>query len=110
MTWTNLDNISQVEQCIEDSVVSPQLLFKHSTRCSISTMVLRRAEDQIDQQFVNPLFLDLIQFRNISNYIAEVTGVFHESPQAILLKYKKVVYHGSHGSIDWQIINKLCKE
>jgi bacillithiol system protein YtxJ len=46
-----------------------------------------------------PYYLDLLEHRNISNAIAQDTGVEHESPQAILIENGKVLKHASHMSI-----------
>lgn len=100
--WEVLETERQLLDYIEKSAEQPVMLFKHSTRCSISTMAksrLERSWNYTNDQIL-PVYLDLITYRNISNKIAELTGVVHQSPQAIVLKNKEVVYHGSHNSID----------
>ena len=49
---------------------------------------------------VDAYFLDLIAHRDISNEIASRFGVYHESPQLILIKNGKAVYNVSHSDID----------
>jgi bacillithiol system protein YtxJ len=110
MKWIEIENMSQVDQLFESSLSTKQLIFKHSTRCSISSMALRRAEEQLPIPNLTSHYLDLIQFRNVSDYISEKSGVVHQSPQVIVINNNNVVYHGSHGSIDWQEIKKLCIE
>ncbi len=108
MKWIEINERDQLDHLLEDSFSSPQLIFKHSTRCSISSMALRRAEDNLPIQNLTANYLDLIAYRDVSNYIAEITGVTHQSPQVILIRNKKVIYHASHGSMDWKEIENLC--
>ncbi|NBU46254.1 MAG: bacillithiol system redox-active protein YtxJ [Flavobacteriales bacterium] len=108
MKWLEINSKDFVNQLLENSCSSHQLIFKHSTRCSISSMALRRAEDNLPIGNLSANYLDLIAYRDVSNYIAELTGVTHQSPQVILIRNKEVIYHASHGSIDWKEIGNLC--
>lgn len=107
--WIEITSIKQLEEIISHSGEKIILLFKHSTRCSISSMVLKNFERNIEVQNENIVFyfLDLITHRDISNKIEELTGVIHQSPQVIVLKENKVIYHNSHNGIDPSEINKL---
>lgn len=97
--WLNLTSIEQFNQFFESEQAF--FVFKHSTRCSISSMAQSNFERnyQLDDE-ITPLFLDLLNHRDVSNYIAEKTGVYHQSPQIILLKNKEVIYHASHEQIN----------
>lgn len=102
INWVVLETEQQLHEFIDKSSETPVMLFKHSTRCSISSMAksrLERSWNYTSDQII-PVYLDLIAFREISNKIAELTGVVHQSPQAIVLKNKEVIYHASHNSID----------
>jgi len=101
MNWHKLETTDNLEEAIEKSNAVPVLLFKHSTRCSISSMALhslqqswRDAEGKIE-----PYFVDLIAHRTVSNLIEERTSVLHQSPQAIVLHKGRVVYQASHNGI-----------
>ena len=86
---------------VSESAEKPVLLFKHSTRCAISRMVLKQFERDYNlEDTVIPYFLDLLQHRDISNEIANRFEVQHQSPQVILIKEGKAVYNTSHESID----------
>jgi bacillithiol system protein YtxJ len=79
----------------------PVIIFKHSTRCSISRMALKQFEREFDlNDTVDAYFLDLIAHRDISNEIASTFNVYHESPQLILIRNGKAVYDVSHSDID----------
>ena len=105
--WRPLSDFGQLNEIIDLSTEKPVLIFKHSTRCSISRMVLKQFENEFDlQDKVIPYFLDLLEYRNVSNEIASRFGVMHQSPQIILVKDGKAVYNASHESID---ISKLAQ-
>lgn len=83
-----------------DDKCSCVAVFKHSTRCSISSMVLNRLEREWKHDDSIPTyFLDLIAFRSISNRIAAESGVTHESPQLLLFKDGVCIDHASHTAI-----------
>jgi len=107
MEWQHLTTENQLAEAIRNSTQKPVLLFKHSTRCSISKTTLDRLERNWktnDNQVIEPYFLDLLSYRPISNLIAENLNIEHESPQAIVLFNQKVVYHASHFDINYQQI------
>jgi bacillithiol system protein YtxJ len=108
LAWHSLEDSSGLEAAIQRSHDHPVLLFKHSTRCSISAMALDRLQRgwDIPEEFVQPWLLDLIQHRDISNAIAERLGVMHQSPQAILLRDGRVVWHASHSAISMAAVKQ----
>lgn len=99
MTWIQLQSADQLNTIKQQPGYS--LIFKHSTRCSISMMAKRRFElDWDDLPKEMPLyFLDLIQHRDISSQVAEVFQVHHESPQLLLIKNGECILDQSHGAI-----------
>ena len=101
--WHALTELKQLEKIDEESTSKTVAIFKHSTRCGISRMVLRNFENEFRDEKEKDLklyFLDLLSNREISNEIAKRYDVHHESPQLIVIKDKKVVQHASHQSID----------
>lgn len=101
VNWTELTNLSQLMEIEAISSIKPIIIFKHSTRCSISRMALKQFEREFDlNDTVDAYFLDLISHREISNEIANKFNVYHESPQLILIKNGKAVYDVSHNDID----------
>lgn len=114
LNWIPLTKITQleeIEELSESEKVKAVIVFKHSTRCGVSAMVKKRFEKEWDSKpEVLPVFyLDLIQFRNISNQISEQWNVWHESPQVIVLKNKKVIHHASHGAISATKIQSITQ-
>lgn len=99
INWKQLNDIKQLDTIIANSNTKYQAIFKHSTRCGISSGVLRQFERQEDNGSIDFHFLDLLSFRSISDEIATKFGVMHQSPQLIVLKKGKVAAHGSHYDI-----------
>lgn len=102
LEWINLTSSQQLDDIIQESAEMPVLIFKHSTRCGISRMALKGFESEyaIDADKVKPYFLDLLEHRDISNEIATIFHVEHQSPQLLLIKDGVVTYHTSHGDIN----------
>lgn len=101
INWLTLDQEAMLNTLEQNSFEKPVVIFKHSTRCSISSVAKRRLERAWDlpKEDVDIYYLDLIRYRPISNQIASQFGVKHESPQLILLKDGKVIHHSSHNMI-----------
>jgi bacillithiol system protein YtxJ len=99
MNWTSLDSADQINGIKHQEGYS--VIFKHSTRCSISMMVKKRFEldwDKLPGEL--PLyFLDLIKYRELSNQVATDFQVYHESPQLLLIKDGECVLDLSHGQV-----------
>ena len=108
--WVALKEKNQLDELLESSKTTPVLLFKHSTRCSISKMALNRLNQGLNWSLkCNFSYLDLLSFRILSNQIANISKVEHQSPQAILIHKNNVLYSESHGAINANEINELIK-
>ncbi len=109
--WKILDRVEQWEQILEASKDKPAAIFKHSTRCGVSSMIKYQLESNwnIDPQALDFYYLDLIANRAISNQIAEELDVVHESPQVILIQDRQVMYHDSHNFISVEALNNALK-
>lgn len=106
MNWIELKTEDQLPLIIEQSKVKPQVIFKHSTRCSISSMAKGRLERSTFPDNADFYFLDLIAQRGISNRISSEFKVFHESPQILLIKNGECIYDESHSSISMDEIKE----
>jgi len=117
MLWHKLTDISQLSDIINISKQQPGLnravvIFKHSTRCSISSMALNRFESKwIDDENTPAYYLDLLAHRDISNEIAILFGVEHASPQVLIIKDGYCFYNVSHnGIIVSDILEAITKQ
>lgn len=98
MDWKLIENTQDLDAIKERSKEVPCLIFKHSTRCSISAMAKNRLEDGWDfsGEKLEPYYLDLINYRDLSKEVAEKFDVHHESPQVLLIKNGECTYDASH--------------
>ncbi len=101
VAWRNLTDLGQLEELIALSHEKPILLFKHSSRCSISRFALKNFENDFDfsETQLQPYFLDVIESRSVSNACAQRFEVVHQSPQILLIKAGTCSYHESHEGI-----------
>lgn len=109
LKWNYLESIEDLDAAEALSKEKTVVLFKHSTRCSISRFVLKQFENTYDipTEKMELYFLDLIEYRPVSNEIASRFEVTHQSPQMIVLKEGKGVYNSSHESIDANDLEKF---
>ena len=102
LRWEPIVAMSDLDKIVELSHHTSVLIFKHSTRCSISSMALNRLEREWEETNVIPYYLDLLNYREISNEIAFRFGVTHQSPQVLLLEEGKCVFDASHSAISFE--------
>lgn len=97
-----LINIEELDTIDATSFERPIVLFKHSTRCSISRFALKQFDNayHFSDAEMEWYLLDLLNYREISNAIANRYDVMHQSPQILVIKNGKVVYNASHDAID----------
>lgn len=100
ISWQLIDNMDQLDEFVKLSHEKPVIIFKHSTRCGTSSMALSMLNSDIESPEKYHFFiLDLLNYRAISNAIAEKFNSIHKSPQMIVLKNGKVVHDSSHSAI-----------
>jgi bacillithiol system protein YtxJ len=104
--WKPMHQLEDIDDIIRMSAIRPQVIFKHSSRCSISSVARRRLEHAGPVSDIDFHFLDLIAYRDISNRVGQVFEVWHESPQVLLITDGACVYDESHMGIDMEEIHK----
>jgi len=110
MNWNKLEDISCIDKINNLSKEHKVLLFKHSTRCSISSSALNRLErnwKDEDSEKLSPYYLDLLKHRNVSNAIAELYAVEHQSPQVLVIKDGKCIYTETHYGISYEDLTSI---
>jgi len=109
MEWNLLTAMNQLDLIVSMSEEKAVLIFKHSTRCSISRFALKQFENEFNlEEKIEPYFLDLLNYRDISNEIAFRFNVQHQSPQVLLIKNGVVVYDASHSDIVVEDMRLIC--
>jgi bacillithiol system protein YtxJ len=108
MHWIHLTDEEQLKQIISKSQIKPQVIFKHSTRCSISAVALQRLQKTSQPSDIDFYFLDLLANRHLSNKVAEAFKIHHESPQVLVIRDGECVYEESHLGISMnEIVDHL---
>lgn len=105
--WKTLNSSEQLAELTQQSFKHPVLIFKHSTRCSISAAAIDRLErnwNEEDMAGWQPYYLDILAYRPVSNAVEAGLGIEHQSPQAIVLRNGRPVYSASHFMISYQDI------
>lgn len=101
LPWIALMNLDQLNTISEKSKTKTQLIFKHSTRCGISRMVMNQFVSSYNLDMdVDLYYLDLLSFREVSNEVGYKFQVMHQSPQLLIIKNSITVNHASHGAIN----------
>ncbi|WP_299103241.1 bacillithiol system redox-active protein YtxJ [uncultured Winogradskyella sp.] len=101
LPWQALTDVSQLDSIVKLSATKTQLIFKHSTRCGISSMVMKQFVSAYDvENNVDLYYLDLLSYRDVSNEVGYKFQVMHQSPQLLVIKNGVVVAHASHGGIN----------
>jgi len=101
LPWQELNAISQLNTIVDKSKSKTQLIFKHSTRCGISRMVMNQFVASYDLELDADLYyLDLLSFRDVSNEVGYKFQVMHQSPQLLVIKNGVVVANASHGGVN----------
>lgn len=102
LPWIPLNELQQLNNIENKSTTKSQVIFKHSTRCGISSMVMRQFVNayEFTEKDLDLYYLDLLNYRDISNEVASKFQVMHESPQLLIIKNGVVVVYDSHGGIN----------
>ncbi|WP_055436545.1 bacillithiol system redox-active protein YtxJ [Lacinutrix algicola] len=101
LPWKQLTTVDQLNTIEKLSKGKTQVIFKHSTRCGISKMVMNQFVSAFDVDVnLDLYYLDLLSFREVSNEAGFKFQVMHQSPQLLIIKNGVAVAHASHGGIN----------
>lgn len=110
--WKEILTTNDITEVFKQSEQRPCLIFKHSIRCSISNAAKRRLEsvsEELLHEF-NCFYVDVITNRAVSNEIERITGIKHESPQAIVLIKGKAIGSLSHHEVSLPALQEILAE
>ncbi|MDD7887338.1 bacillithiol system redox-active protein YtxJ [Flavivirga sp. 57AJ16] len=107
--WIPLNEMPQLDFIEKKSATKTQVIFKHSTRCGISSMVIKQFVNHyhLTEKDLDLYYLDLLNYRALSNEVGSKFQVVHESPQLMVIKNGVVVAHASHGAIQGIDLNRF---
>ncbi len=104
MNWIILNSETQLAEINQNSFHRPQVIYKHSISCPTSSMAKIRLEKSSIPDNIDFYYLDVINHRPVSNKISNNFAVRHESPQVLLIKDGKCIYHDSHHKINMDTV------
>ncbi len=102
LPWLSLNTVPQLNTIAKNSKTKTQVIFKHSTRCGISRMVMNQfiANYNLTDKDLDLHYLDLLSYRDVSNEVGYKFQVMHQSPQMLVIRNGVTVAHASHGAIN----------
>lgn len=105
-TWKSLTQINHLDELVEISNHRPVIIFKHSTRCSLSEMAFDRLKNDWEHlsDEMDLFYLDLLEHRSLSNEIESRFMVRHESPQILIMSQGEIIGHTSHREVGTDFI------
>ena len=108
INWIPFNSLEQIKTIKELSKSETILIFKHSTCCGISSMVIKRFEKLFNESMKNTkvYYLDLLNFRDISDEVGNSFQVIHQSPQLLVIRNESSVLNVSHYDITTVDIQK----
>ncbi len=112
VNWIPLRSIEQIKEIKEKSKTKPAAIFKHSTRCAISRSVIKNFDSNFPESVsdkIDVYYLDLLNFRDVSNEVGYAFQVLHQSPQLMLVSRGEAVVHASHYDITRIDLEKIIK-
>lgn len=97
-TLDELKTVDDLNRLVEASSAEPVLIYKHSLTCGTSAMAFEEIRDLVAGAPIGArLGVVMVQpARALSNDIAARFGVRHETPQILLVRDGRVVWHASH--------------
>lgn len=109
LPWIFLTTESQLEEITKKSFEKIQVVFKHSTRCSISSVSMNKfvKNYNVPKEDADLYYLDLLNYRSVSDEVGYKFQVIHQSPQVLVIKNGEAVYDASHYSIQTDKILEL---
>ena len=109
--WNVLSEEDEVQEILNASSEYPQLVFKHSHRCSICIIAKEKLEENFSalDEKADMNFVNVVHSRAVSDALTDQTGVRHESPQVLIINDQKVVWHDSHHSIKADAVLEALK-
>ena len=112
LPWQLLESEDQLNNLISNSKKKTKVIFKHSTRCGISRMVLRNFEAgyTLSEDDASFYLLDLLNNRDLSSTIARKLNVMHQSPQIIVIDNEEIIHTDSHHGIDIKRVEQLIRK
>ena len=99
-----LTDIQKLDDLVQDK--KRKYFFKHSTRCSVSAGAKKNLDEFLSKNERDIYQINVVENRDISNHLTELSSVQHESPQLLVFEDSEVKVHCSH----WTIADEFFQE
>lgn len=104
-----LPEVESIEQCTSLMKQTVVVFFKHSPTCPVSWMAHREVMKFRNDYPDLPLHLISVRnYREVSRFVAEQTGIEHESPQVIVFRDGKAIGNASHDDVTAEFIMRTA--
>jgi bacillithiol system protein YtxJ len=103
-----LTTVAALEGALSESATRPLLLFKHSLTCPISARAFHQFESHLEEADPGVIYRMIVvqNARDVSIEAAVRLEVKHETPQAILIRNGRAIWHASHMEITSEAIEQ----
>ena len=100
-----IENKVALDRFLAEANGSPAVIFKHSNTCGVSSRAYREMTS-----FPGAVGLVTVQeARDVSDEIARLTGVAHETPQVLILRNNEVVFNASHFQVNAEAVQEALR-
>ncbi|HEX8176950.1 MAG TPA: bacillithiol system redox-active protein YtxJ [Pyrinomonadaceae bacterium] len=103
--FTPVSDNNELETLFKLSHERPVVLFKHSLTCPISSA----AYQEMSSVETDVSLIIVQRAREVSNEVETLTGIRHESPQAIILRNGRAVWNVSHWNIKRSTVDEALR-
>lgn len=104
--FTPVSDSLELDALFKLSHERPVVLFKHSLTCPVSSAAYK----EMAGVGADVSLIVVQSARPVSNEVATLTGIRHESPQAIILRKGRAVWNVSHWRITRSAIEEALRE
>ncbi len=107
--WGDAGSPDKIDEIFLASNEKTQVILKHSYRCGTSFFAKKGLETEgLWEHIEADLWLiDVVGNRKVSDYLAEKSGIVHESPQLVVIRDGTVIWHGSHGAVSRKNVEQV---
>jgi len=99
MHWIHFTAEDQLQKILVKSQEKPQVIFKYSSCCQLSEVVVQRLQKNCCPGEIDFHFLDQTNYNHISEKISETFGVPHQCPQILVINEGQCIFNESHSEI-----------
>ncbi len=107
MQWTWLTDEIGWYDILALSEQRTVLLFKHSHKCSLSSIAKHRLDDHPSNPELSGWIIDVVAHRALARLIARELDVIHESPQVLIIEKQECIWEEDHLDIQADEVEKM---